>query len=125
MPIALTNVFGSEIRLAVQPRTMVRQFSGFPGAHGLTAMSMGTRGYALQVSGTLRAASRVLLEVAVRLIERYLWYGADAYSFAGSTYAYVVWSDFEVLTDSAGKSVHYTSEGWYVCRFVMKGRSLL
>jgi len=125
MATDLTTIFGNEIKVALKPRRPQRQYYGFAGAHGVTAMHMGSRGFTLVVTGTLRAASRPLLESAIAAIESWLWAGAADYSFYGCLYSNVVWDQFEILTSPDGKAYGLTSTGWVRCNFRMIGRGLL
>jgi len=124
MAIALTSIFGTEINVVPQPRKADRQYSAFPGVHGLTAMHLGSRGYPIIIRGTIRAATRPLLESAKAAIEAYQFVAAADYSFQGTTYGNVVWGPFEIETDSSGRALHFTAGGYFY-KFVCRGRSLL
>jgi len=125
MAVALTNIFGSEIKVTAQPRDVHRQYSHFAGANGLTAMHMGSRGHRIIIEGIIRAASRPFLRLAVLAIEDWLYAGAVDYTFAGCTYYAVVWERFELQRDGSGKSVYWSSEGWVLTRFTAYGRALI
>jgi len=109
----------------------VRQYAGFPGAHGVVAMHLGTRGRQLVISGTLRAtggsysAARVVLRAAIDSIESYLWAYAADYSFAGTVYVSTVFDKFQLVPDSRGKVFRLTKGGWVTCDFVCYGRTLV
>ena len=108
MSTALTNIFGSEIKVAAQPRAADRQFVSFAGAHGLTGMLMGSRGYPIVVKGTLRgtggsySAARLAVQAKIDAIENYMWSLVADYTFNGRTYSDVVWNKLELLPDNRG-----------------------
>jgi hypothetical protein len=131
MATNLTTIFGSEIKAALQPRVHQRQYAGFPGAHGLTGMYMGSRGAPLAISGRLVAnganyqAARVALQVVIDDIDvGYIEAEADDYTYMGSTYYDVVFDRFELIPGRDGKYFHYTTAGDCVCDFICTGRSL-
>lgn len=131
MSIALTSIFGSEIKVVVQPALSVRQYSGFPGAHGLTAMHLGTRGRQLTITGTLAetgvsyATARAALQAVINTIEAYQWSAAVDITHAGCTYYYAVFDRLRILSDAEGKAFHFTSNGYVRCDFIMYGRCLI
>ena len=125
MATDLTTIFGSEIKVYAHPRIVHRQYSGFPGADGLTAMFLGSRGFPLVISGVVREASRPLCEAAVSSIADYLWAAAADYSFYGTTYEAVVFERIQLVPDSEGKALHLNSLGQVFCQFVCHARSLL
>ena len=125
MAIALTTIFGNEIKIAAQPRHIHREYIGFPGTDGLAAMLMGSRGYQLVIRGTLRAATNILLQAGIDAIEQWLWAGANDYTVFGITYFFVVFDKFELVTDAKGKTFHLTSKGWVTCEFKMYARALI
>jgi len=131
MSVNLTTIFGTEIKVQAQPVIIDRQYSGFPGGHGLTAMHMGSRGYPLTVTGRLAesgesyAVARAAARTTILAIEDYLFADAADYVFAGVTYYSVVWEKFQLLPDNTGKVFHWTSEGYCTADFIMLGRSLL
>jgi len=131
MSTALTTIFGNEIKVTAQPRIAVKQYAGFPGAHGLTGMHLGTRGYPVIIRGTLAesgesySAARASLQSTIDDIETYLWAAAATYTFMGCTYSNVVFDKFQLVPDSRGVSIHWTSEGYATCQFIMYARSLL
>ena len=130
MATALTLIFGNEIMVGNQPRIADRQYVGFPGAHGLAAMHMGSRGFQLFVSGKLRqggasyAIARAACETAIAAIEQYLWLGAADYTHGNVTYYNMVFEDFR-LVPARGKYFHFTSSGQVVCEFTCKMRGLI
>lgn len=131
MAINLTLIFGNEISVAVNPRDTERQYAGFAGAHGIVSMFMGSHGYSIAVSGTLRAsganyaAARAALIAAIRVIEAYQWADAADYTFFNDTYENIVWDKLQIIPDNSGKQFHYDTNGECLCRFVMPGRSLI
>jgi len=124
MAADLTTIFGSEIKVGLQPRDIDRQYTGYPGAHGVTSMLLGTRGRQLVITGTIRAASRAACQAAVDAIESYTWAEAADYSFQGTMFLYVVFGPFRLLPDYQGKLFHLTASH-VTCQFVMYGRSLV
>jgi len=131
MSIALSTVFGSEINVVVQPRDSERTYSGFPGAHGVTTMFLGTRGRRIQVSGRIActgagyAASRTNCQAAIDSIEMYLWAGAIDYTWGTCVYYAVVWDEFRLVGDSGGKFFRWTVPGYCIVDFVASGRAIL
>ena len=131
MATALTTVFGDEIKVIVQPRQADRQYTGYPGAHGLTGMRMGTRGRQIVVTGRLASsganynAARSDLQDVIDDIEAYLNTDAADYSFAGTTYQDVVFDNFQLIPDRWGKAIHWTSEGYATADFICFLRSLI
>ncbi len=132
MATALTAIFGNELKVVAQPRVAQRQYAGFPGAHGVAAMHMGSRGFAIIVSGKLRqtsganyAAKRATLETTVVAIEQYLWLGAADYTYGNVTYYNVVFENFLLQPVGQGKYYYQNSEGQVVCDFVCRGRGLI
>ena len=130
MATDLTSIFGSEITVAAQPWIHHRNYTAFPGAHGLLGMWMGTRGYPLFITGRMRAtganyaAARATLQTAVNAIS-YLTSSLPAdYSFAGITYNSIVFDTFRLIPDGRGKTFHMTSSYVYA-DFVCQARSLI
>lgn len=130
MSTALTSIFGSEIRVGFQPRSSQIQYTGFPGAHGLTGLRMGSRGYPIFVTGRLfgsgspYAVARANLATAIDTIESYLWADLEAYTFGGNIFYYVTFESFKLLP-RGGKYFFLTSTGDVVCDFVAVLRSLI
>lgn len=131
MTIDLTTIFGNEIKVYAQPRQADRQYVGLPGAHGLLSMDMGTRGRQLVITGKLAATgndyadARTNLQAIIDDIESYLWATAADYSFAGTTYEYVVYDKFQLVPDSGGKVFYWTADGYVVADFICYARSLI
>jgi len=119
----LNTIFGSEINVADQPRRSQRQFSGYAGAHGLTAMHLGTRGKVVTITGTLRAtgvsynAALETLKTAIDVLEAYQWAASDDYTYRGATYANGVFEAFKLLPGRAGKMFTWTAAGYVTCKF--------
>jgi len=124
MAIELFSIFGTEIKVTAQPRTIERQYSAFPGCSGLTAMHMGARGYELVVTGVMRMLSRPALEAAVRSVESWLFAPALDYIYYGTVHPAVLWESMELQSDD-GRSITWCFSGWYICRFIMRGRSII
>ncbi len=131
MATALTTIFGGEIKVYAQPRQADRQYVGFPGAHGLTGMHMGTRGRQLVITGRLRAegndydAARANLQEDIDEIEEYLWAEASDYSFKDDTYSNVVFDRLNLTPDSQGKVFHFNSKEEVFADFVCFARQLI
>jgi len=131
MATSLTSVFGDEITVYSQNRKADRQYSGFAGAHGLTSMLLGSRGYAIIVNGIVRGTggsySTARADAASTLanIEACLWAGATDYRFQGETFYNVVWDRIERIPDSKGRVFRYTAGGEVVVNFVAYGRALI
>ncbi len=130
MSTALTSIFGSEIKVGFQPRVSQIQYTGFPGAHGLTGIRLGSRGYPIIVTGRLfgtggsYAVARADLTTWIDTIENYLWADLEVYTFGGNTFYYVVFESFKLLP-RGGKYFFFTSTGDVVCDFVCVLRSLI
>lgn len=120
----LNNIFGSEIKVGLQPRQADRQYAGFPGAHGVVSTHLGTRGRQLVITGTIRAAARVACQAAIDAIEPYLWADAADYTYKGEGYPNIVFDRFRLVPDYQGKVFHFTA-GSVFCHFVCYGRSLV
>jgi len=130
MATDITSIFGSEIMVAAQNSQADRQFSGFAGAHGMTSMLLGSRGYPIVVKGIIRGTgssyqdARNSADDTFQTVEDLLFAAADEYSFQGRTYADVVWSKIEKIPDSRGSVYHYTSAGDIIVSFIATGRAL-
>jgi len=129
MAIALTTLFGYEIKVSAQPRLAEIQFVGYPGAHGVTGMNLGTRGKALTITGRLSYAgssyndSRTHLDALLAIIEALLWTDAADYTYCGQTYEQLQFVRFELIPDGEGKVYHMTSLKVFV-NFIMHGHIL-
>jgi gamma-glutamylcyclotransferase (GGCT)/AIG2-like uncharacterized protein YtfP len=130
MSINFTQVFGSEIKVGFQCREPNNQYAGFPGAHGITGMMMGSRGYPIIITGQLRIgganyrAARTAMIQLIANIEKLQFYAEQTYTYGDELYMYVVFEKLQLL-DSNGKEFMYTSEGYCVTRFIAYFRSLL
>ena len=126
----LSSIFGSDINVAGQPRDVERQLTGFPGAAGITAMRLGTRGRRITVSGRIRTAgatyalARAACQAAADAIEAYCSADAANYTHLGTTYYAVVWGPFKLLADSGGRVFNWVAGGYVTASFVMYGRQL-
>ena len=124
MATAFTTIFGDEIIVSAQPRRAQKQRTGYPGSHGLTSMSLGTRGRPMVITGRLRATgtdysnARSNLQTTIETIEAYLWADAADYTFKGDTYSNVEFDKFQLVPDSRGKIFHFNSEGEVFADFV-------
>jgi len=133
MATDLTTIFGSEIKVDVQPRAAERQYHGIPGVDGLLTTHMGMRGRSITVTGVLAssgasyAAARASLQAVINSIETYLYRatGAASYSYCGTTYSNVVFDSFRIIPGPGGKSVNWTAGGYARCEFVCVLRQLL
>jgi hypothetical protein len=130
MATNLTAIFGTEIKTGIQPREPNNQYTGFPGAHGITGMMMGSRGYPLVVSGQLRTyganyiTARTAMINLIEQIELLQFYAEQTYWYGNEVYEYVAFEKMQLL-DSNGKQFMYTSEGYCVTRFIAYFRSML
>ena len=131
MATPLRNIFGNVIKVVGQPRQIDRQYSGFPGAHGVTGMHLGSRGFQLVIAGTLGASgasyeiARTNLQTIIDAIEQYLFAPPADYSHDGTIYYYVIFDRFALLPDGQGKTFHLTSTGYVTCDYVMYARALI
>ena len=95
-------------------------------------MHLGSRGYAIMVSGLLRvaiattyAAARSAMETAILVIEQNNWAPTATYTFKGSTFNNVVFDDaFKPVRDGNGK-MFIVAGGCLICRFTARLRGLL
>ena len=124
MSTALTTLFGTEISVAPTPRRAQRQYYGFPGSHGVSAMQLGSRGWSFTVRGRLRAtgqtyaAARLTLETAISAIDQWQWADAEDFTFGSSTYANAVMDKMELVPGPSGSPFHWSSTGSVFCDFV-------
>lgn len=130
MSFALTTIFGNEIKVRPEPRQPDRQITGYAGAHGATSMLLGSTGYRIIVTGTLRtsganyALARRAMVLWLEAIEAFAWAPEQIYTYGNEAYWYAVYEKLTLL-DSNGKSFHYTAEGYCVTRFICTFRCLL
>lgn len=131
MSIALSTVFGSEINVVVQPRDTERSYNGFPGAHGVTTMFLGSRGRRIQVQGRIAcsganyAAARTNCQQAIDAIEAYEWAPATDYTWGTCIYYAVVWEPLRLITGDKGKAFHWVAAGYCYVDFIASGRAIL
>lgn len=131
MATALTAIFGTNINVYQQPIRSVRQYAGFPGAHGLAGMHLGTRGRQLVISGHLAVtganynAARIIMQTSINAIEAYLLAYPVDYSFAGTVFYAVVFDKFELVPDNKGKAFHWAIGNRLICQFKCYGTSIV
>ena len=124
MATAFTTIFGDEIIVSAQPRRAQKQRTGFPGAHGLVGMHMGTRGRPMVITGRLRETgtdysdARSTLQTTINDIEEYLLADAADYTFKGETYSNVEFDKLQLVPDSKGKIFHFNSVGEVFVDFI-------
>jgi hypothetical protein len=131
MPTVLTSIFGTEINVFNQPRLAEIAFVGFPGAHGVVGMNLGTRGMPFVITGKLRGtganydASRKDVDEWISQIETLLLpeTGAQDYTYHGTTYSQVQFTKFDLIPDGQGKLYHMTSSE-VIVNFIMRGHIL-
>jgi len=125
----LNNLFGFEIKAHRQPRIAEIQFVGYPGAHGVTSMHLGTRGSPFVISGRLSATgsdynhSRANLDAWIAQLESLLWAEAADYTYRGQTFQNLQFIRLELIPDGQGKVYHFTSTDVLV-DFIMHGHIL-
>lgn len=123
MATALTSILGNEIKVFVQPRVMNRQFTGFAGMHGVTSMSMGTRGYIVDIEGVIRtygpayATAYANMASQVDTFESLQFLGIDNYTYNGATFFGCLFHNPRLLRMPGGKQFAYTKEGYLIARF--------
>jgi hypothetical protein len=127
----LTNLFGDEICVSIQPRQMQNQWVGFPGAEGIVGMYMGSRGRRITISGRLRSResssynyARSDLQDWIDAIESNLCCEPQIYYYAGNTYNEVVFLNLRIVVNDKGKSIHWNGKGCF-CDFVCDGLQLI
>ena len=122
----LNTIFGADIKVGYSPPVHRRQFAGFPGAHGLTSLYLGTRGYEITVTGTIwtlsepptYAAARALMQTQIDLINSYGALAPATYTHQGDTYYNVVFGPLKIIPSGGdGKTFHWTAAGYCTCRF--------
>ena len=129
--INLTTIYGSEICITPQPRKAVRQYTGFPGAHGVTAMNMGSQGRPITISGVLRAsgvdysAARATLQAGINAIESWKDAPPDHYTYGPDTYYYVVFDNPISLITEDGKAFRSAANGQVFVKFIANLRTLV
>jgi uncharacterized protein YecE (DUF72 family) len=129
MSYALTTIFGAAIKVSIQPRQPDRQKTGYAGAHGATSMLMGSSGYPLIVTGTLRAngatyaAARAAMIQLIETIESYAWAPEQIYTYGNEAYYYMVFKRLQLIDDNS-KMFHYTGSYCFV-KFIAYFESLL
>ncbi|MDD5459845.1 MAG: hypothetical protein PHF37_10690 [Phycisphaerae bacterium] len=126
MATALTTIFGSELCVTAQPQIVHRQYTGFPGANGLTSIHLGTRGRQIFIAGRLRASGSNYSNARQNLVKkiadidalRQLDQDVATYTYQGEAYYDCSLDTFELLRDQFGKAIHYKSNKECFCDFV-------
>lgn len=130
--VSLTSIFGNELKVYFQPRLIERQYTSFPGAHGLLSLFMGTRGRKLVITGRLRVEDdnyddgREALQAIIDAIEEHCYteHPDVVYTYKGAYYSNVVFDRFNLVPDGHGKVFHFSSE-YVFADFVCIGRQLI
>jgi orotidine-5'-phosphate decarboxylase len=131
---AIETVFGAEIKVVLQPRTNMVTYSGFAGAHGMTGLMHGSRGYSVVVVGTLRTNTGLTHDAALASIvtqmenlESWQYVGDQAWTYRSLTFLYTRVESVRMLPlpGSDGKFMGYTKEGQGFAYFIAALRSLL
>jgi len=131
MSTALTSIFGSEISVTPQPPDFDQSYTGFAGAHGMTAMNHGSRGRNLIVTGKLSAAggsyaaARTALLTLINTISTYRNVAEASYTYQSDTYNYVIFTPvFKLQVDKYGRFAHWNGSDAY-CFFTCVLRQLV
>ena len=131
MATDLTTIFGNEIIVAALPPIVERQFTGFPGGHGLVSMDLGSRGRQLIIRGRLAETgsdyntARANLQDELDDIQDYLFAEAADYKFKSQTFYSVVFNQLQLVPDGAGRHYHWTAEGKVMVSFICCGQCLI
>ncbi|HBG77805.1 MAG TPA: hypothetical protein DDW84_02995 [Phycisphaerales bacterium] len=131
MATDLTSIFCDEITVSRGAYQVDRQYSGFAGCDGLTAMNLGGRGKPIIVRGRLRASAgsyssgRAAASALLNALESNSYLAAADYTFNGETFEQVVWERIEPVANQSGKSYHLTSAGEVIIDFIALGRTLI
>jgi len=131
MSFSLVTIFGPEIKVYSTALIVDRQYTGFPGANGLTAMWLGTRGRHVIITGRLRgtgstyALARAAVAAGIANIETWLNWGADTYTFFYEVYYNLILEKFDIVPDGQGKAFHLNANGSVTVDFVVTGRQLI
>jgi len=129
MATQITTLLGNELKTTEAPRVMDRQFASFPGAHGITSITMGSRGWQLVFTGKVRlgganyAAARAAAQTAIWNIAAMTAWDAGDYTYQNVTYYNCVWTNFRVL--GGEKTYVYTSNGYITVEFTITLQGLL
>ncbi|MGD0077031.1 MAG: hypothetical protein ABSB91_00235 [Sedimentisphaerales bacterium] len=130
MATALTTAFGFEINVSDQPRIAEIQFVGFPGAHGVTSMHLGTRGRPFKITGKLATtgngfdAALANLKTWIAELELLTYSPAADYTYHGQTFSNLQFIKLDIIADGSGRQYHFTSANVF-CNFVMHGHILI
>jgi hypothetical protein len=132
--LAIETVFGSEIKVFPQPRTNQVSYSGFAGAHGMTGIMHGSRGYPVVVVGTLRSSTGLtynaaLADIITRMeaLESWQYVGDQAWTYRTLTFLYARVESVRMLPlpGADGKVMGYTTAGQGFAHVIAVLRSLL
>lgn len=125
------SVFGNRIKVAPQPHSPNIQYTGFPGAHGVTCMMMGSRGYPITVTGQLVAqgtdyrTARAMMVAQIRDIEQLQFRDAMDYFYGNEYYSNCIFEGFKLVEVPGGKLFSFTTEGLCLVNFVAYFRSMV
>lgn len=104
MAIYLDYALGtSELIVGRRVRQMQRTLRGYAGAEGLTGMNMGTRGFQVPITLTLRssgatyAVAREAMENLIYIVEQLQYLAAGSYLYGNIQYDNCVWSAPQLL----------------------------
>lgn len=128
--INLTYIYGSEICVTPQPRKSRRLYTGFPGAHGATAMNMGSQGRIIKITGVLRASgatyviARGYLQAMINNIEALKDALPGIYAYGSDVYYNTVFENPITLVTQNNKAFHHSS-GQVVVEFFASLRTLI
>jgi hypothetical protein len=132
---AFATVFGAEISVAPAMRRNQTQYNGYAGAHGITGMKLGTRGFSIVVSGILRytastyAQARIGLGTGLQTIDAtYRDAVEDTWTYGSESYANTVYDHIELVPfqgqDGSVKTFRWNGNQCYV-RFVAYFKCLI
>lgn len=128
MATNITDIFGTEITVSAAQGQSERSFSSYPGAHGVTSMYMGRRGWRLVIRGRIRSpitnynAARTYIQNLINTIET--WDGAaeQDLTYRGWTYRNAIMlplpRGFRLAPGPDGKEIRWTADGGCIADFV-------
>ena len=128
--VDLTDIFGDAISVATQPCEVAWQYHGYAGAHGLTALCLGSRGRSIIITGRISAdgndyaTARAALRAAIAEIEEYTFADSADYTFKNDTYYSVIFGRLQIIPDGNGIAFHYIPGGAFA-NFVCQARGLI
>ena len=126
MSTELTTLLGNEIKVFVHPRVLARQFTSIAGVHGITSMTMGTRGFLVDITGQYRvwgasyAAAYTEALTAMDNIEALMYRDMDTYTHNGGYFHNSIFHNFKMVPMPGGKQFAYTTEGYMIGRFTIQ-----